>query len=111
MRLNPHHPDFYSVALMDAHLFKGEYEQALVEALKSINPPDFYWWHANRAVVYGHLGRRTEAQAEIATLMKVYPDFPKRARQEMRIWFLDENHTEQFLNGLRKAGLEIPPES
>jgi hypothetical protein len=110
MKLNPHHPDFYYVALTNGHFFNGEYEQALVEALK-FNVPGFYWPHAKRAAIYGHLGRRKEAQAEIASLLKVYPVFPKKARQEFRIWFLDERDTARYLDGLRKAGLEIPPET
>jgi tetratricopeptide (TPR) repeat protein len=109
MRLNPQHPSYYYVAPMNGHFLRGEYEQALAEALKWTQ--DFYWAYVNRAAIYGKLGRRKEAQAEIASLLKLYPDFPKKARQEYRIWFLSDRDTEQFLDGLRKAGLEIPPEA
>jgi tetratricopeptide (TPR) repeat protein len=105
MRLNPHHPPWYYVAPMNGHFLKGEYEQALVEALKWRSAQDHYWVHANLAAIYGKLGRQTEGQTAIGRLLTLYPDFPKKARREYRIWFLSDRDTEQFLDGLRKAGL------
>ena len=112
MRLNPLHPPHYYVAPMNGYFLRGEYEQALVEALKwPDSESGSYWLHANRAAIYGQLGRQKEAQAEIANLLTLYPDFAKKARQEYRIWFLDERDTERYIDGIRKAGLEIPPET
>ena len=67
--------------------------------------------HINLAAIYGKLRRRDEVQAEVATLLRLYPDFPRKAREEVRIWFPHDRDTEQFLDGLRKTGLEIPPET
>jgi hypothetical protein len=67
------------------------------------------WVHANLAVIYGKLGRRTEGQTAIGRLQTLYPDFSKKARQEYRIWFLSDRDTAPLLDGLRTAGLEIPP--
>jgi tetratricopeptide (TPR) repeat protein len=111
MRLNPQHPPWYYVAPMNGHFLKGEYEQALVEALKWASGGSEYWVYANLAAIYGKLGRRKEAQAAIGSLLTLKPNFPEKARQEYRIWFLNDRDTEQFLDGLRKAGLEIPPET
>jgi hypothetical protein len=40
-------------------------------------------------------------------LLTLRPDFATVARQEYSKWY-DEEHVEQVLDGLRKAGLEIP---
>ena len=109
MKLNPHYPTYYYLPLFNAHFLKGEYERALAEILKW-NQPNYFWPLANQAAVYGHLGRREEAQAVVASLLKIYPDFPRKARWEYGIWFPIDSDTERFVDGLRKAGLEIPQE-
>ena len=41
--------------------------------------------------------------------LAIYPDFPAHARQEIeKFFYAQRDHAEHVLEGLRKAGLEIP---
>jgi hypothetical protein len=57
------------------------------------------------------LGRDEEAQAAIAKLLELKPDFAERAREEFEIWNNTEEMIEHELHGLREAGLDILDES
>ncbi|MCZ6748411.1 MAG: hypothetical protein O7D96_03895, partial [SAR324 cluster bacterium] len=77
-------------------------------ALK-INMPGFFWNPAMLAADYAQLGRMEKAQAEVKKLLGLYPDFGANARVEMRKWWWNfQEGSESYLEGLRKAGLEIP---
>jgi len=108
--LNPGGAGWYHFAPQHYHYARGEYEQALAAALK-INMPGFFLYHAAYAADFAQLGRMEEAQAEIEKLLNVYPDFGAHARAEWRKWSWNfEELIESYLDGLRKAGLEIPDE-
>jgi adenylate cyclase len=109
MVLNPHHPTFFYATIFNYHYHRREYKDALAAAQKW-NQPDFFWNQAHLAEAYAQLGRTKEAQAAVARLLKLYPDFPQRARAEMRIWNVTDEIAEHWLDGLRKAGLEMPPD-
>jgi len=40
----------------------------------------------------------------------LYPDFPDKVRQEYRKWNWPEAEIEHSIEGLRKAGLDVPDE-
>ncbi len=108
--LNPDGAGWYYFAPQNYHFAREEYEEALAAALK-INMPGYFWNHAVLAADYGQLGRIEEAQAAREKLLGLYPDFGASARVEMRKWFWNfEELTESYVDGLRKAGLEIPDE-
>jgi tetratricopeptide (TPR) repeat protein len=107
MALNPHHPSWYYAIVFNYHYHRREYAEALVAAQKW-NVPEFYWNQVHLAQAYAQLGRKPEAQAAIAKLLELYPDFAGKAREEIRAWNLTDKMTEHELEGLRKAGLEIP---
>ena len=109
MALNPHHPSWYWATVSNYYYTRRDYEHALAAALKW-NDPDFYHSQMHLARAYGQLGRKKEAQAAAARLLKLYPDFPQKVREELRRWTSDEPGIEHVVEGLRKAGLEIPPE-
>ena len=105
-QLNPHHPGWYHyVALTDAYR-RRDYRGALASALK-VNMPGYYWPHALLAAVYGQLGEQERARAALRELHALLPDFGAMAREEFGKWH-DAELTEHLLDGLRKAGLEIP---
>ena len=107
--LNPNHQGWYHFPLSADHYRKGEYEQALAEAQK-INAPGFYWMHMFLAAIYGQMGRQKEARAAVNTLIELYPGFTtETARGEFRKLNYEDNVTDQFIDGLRKAGLPEPP--
>jgi adenylate cyclase len=108
MALTPNYPKWchFPIAL-DLYL-KGEYEQSLAETLKIEIP--FIWTHVWLAANYGQLGRKEEARAAVAELLKLYPDFGANVRRESRKYNATDENLERYVEGLRKAGLDIPPE-
>jgi TolB-like protein/tetratricopeptide (TPR) repeat protein len=106
--LNPHHPGWYYFPFFWDHYRKAEYEEALAQAQK-INLPGLFWTYVTLAAGYGQLGRKEEAQAAVADLLELYPDYPENARHEFRKYNWSEDLIENIMDGLRKAGLNIPP--
>ena len=84
-------------------------EEAL-DAAQKINMPGFWVTHVNLARAYGQLGRQAEAAKSIEKLLELYPDYPDHARMRLRKWNWPEAAIEQSIEGLRKAGLDIPDE-
>ena len=73
IRLDPRHPEKYSMPEGVAYNGLGRYAEA-VEALKrsdQSNP----WVHANLVHAYSELGREQEARAEAAEVLRVSPGF------------------------------------
>ena len=62
------------------------------------------------AVSFAQLGREQEARAAAANLVELYPSITEDGRGELSKWFYSEDLVEHFIDGLRKAGLDIPDE-
>ena len=108
-QLNPNHPGWYwFVAFTDAYR-KRDYRGALEIALK-INMPGNFYASAAIAAAYGQLGEREAARPVLMQLLAMKPGFAASAREEFGKWHGPGQLLEDFLDGLRKAGLEIPPE-
>src|SRR5262249_30142845 len=101
-----HHPGWYHyLAVYDAYR-RRDYRGALASALK-VNMPGYYWPHATLAAVYGQLGEQERARASLREVIALLPNFGAIAREGFSKW--DEvEFVEHLLEGLRKAGLEIP---
>src|SRR5438874_4411398 len=109
MQLNPHHAGWYHyVAFCDAYR-KHDYHGALASALK-VNMPAYHWPHVYLAAVYGQLGEQQRASAALRELHALVPNFGAIAREEFGKW-LGAELTEHLLDGLRKAGLDVPATS
>ncbi len=108
MRLNPNYPGWFQFAFFYHAYHKREYQKALEAALK-INLPGYFYTHAAQTAAYGQLGRREAAQKPLQELLALRPDFASAAREEYGKWYEPED-VEHLVDGLRKAGLEIPPE-
>ena len=54
------------------------------------------------------LGRTREAKVAVDKLLKLYPDFPHQAREYRN--YIPDTAIEHSIDGLRKAGLDVPPE-
>jgi TolB-like protein len=105
-QLNPHHPGWYHyLAVYDAYR-RRDYRGALASALK-VNMPGYYWPHATLAAVYGQLGEEQRAREALRELHALLPNFGAMARELYGKWN-DAEFIEHLLDGLRKAGLEIP---
>ncbi len=109
IQLNPHHPGWYHyLAFCDAYR-RRDYPGALATALK-VNMPGYHYPHVYLAAVYGQLGEQQRARAALRELDALVPNFGAVAREDFGKW-LDAELTEHLLDGLRKAGLEIPDEA
>jgi TolB-like protein/Tfp pilus assembly protein PilF/predicted Ser/Thr protein kinase len=108
-QLNPHHPGWYHLpAFYDAYR-RRDYPGALASALR-VNMPGYFWAHAALAAVYGQLGEQERARVALRELHLLAPDLGTIAREKYGKWF-DAELTEHLLDGLRRAGLDIPPVS
>jgi tetratricopeptide (TPR) repeat protein len=108
MVLNPRHPGFLWYPLVHDAYRQKDYSRALNYALR-VNLPGQFWTHLVLAMVHGQLGNRDAAARALEELLAIYPDFPAHARQEIEKFFYAQRaHAEHVIEGLRKAGLEIP---
>ncbi|MCJ7754207.1 MAG: protein kinase, partial [Thermoanaerobaculales bacterium] len=106
-QLNPNHPGWYWYADYFHAYRERDYPAALAIAQK-VNLPDHWGQQVAIAVACGQLGDRKAAGKALKRLLEFRPDFAGIARQEYAKWW-DAELVEQMLDGLRKAGLEIPP--
>ncbi|MCI0603137.1 protein kinase [bacterium] len=107
MELNPHHAGWFHFSLIWDYYSRGEYDQALEQA-KRVNMPGFFWPPLVIASVCGELGRKTEAESAVNELIAIDPEFAVHARRYIEPWHYASGLMDQLLEGLRKAGLEIP---
>ncbi len=108
MQLNPNHPGWYSYAAFYHAYRQGDYRGALDAALK-INLPGSWGPNLVLAAAYGQLGERDAARNALRALLALKPNFAAVACEELGKWFGPEI-VKHLIDGLRKAGLEIPPE-
>jgi TolB-like protein/Tfp pilus assembly protein PilF len=106
MQLNPNCPGYFYFARCCNGYRQGRYAEVL-EAVARVNMPNYFHTHAMRSAALGQLGRREEARKALQDLLALRPDFAAAARQEYAKWY-DSELIEQLIDGLRKAGLEIP---
>ncbi|MCG8653297.1 MAG: hypothetical protein MI861_25890, partial [Pirellulales bacterium] len=108
MRINPRFPGFYYYTLYHIHAAAGDYEQAAVDA-ERLGQPGLFWAHAKAAQAYGHLGRSDRANASVKRLLELYPDFAENAWDELEaLYWPDPEYVVRYVDGLRKAGLQVP---
>ncbi len=106
LQLNPNCPGyFYFAGCWNAYR-QGKYEEVL-EHVARVNMPKYFHVPAMQTAALGQLGRREEAQKALENLLALRPDFAITARQEYAKWY-DPEHIEHLVDGLRKAGLNIP---
>jgi adenylate cyclase len=63
--------------------------------------------HAAVAAACGQLGERDAAAKAVRDLLKLRPNFAAKVRTEFEKWW-EPTYVESFLDGLRKAGLNVP---
>ncbi len=106
MQLNPHYPPvFRAPAFLNAYA-RGKYAEALELAVR-FNMPGFFHAHALRAAALGQLGQREAGEQAVQELLALRPDFATSVRRDYGKWW-DAKMVEHLVEGLRKAGLEIP---
>jgi TolB-like protein/Tfp pilus assembly protein PilF len=108
-QLNPNHPGWYWYADFNNAYRLGDDRRALSFALK-VNLPGHWGTHAALAAAYGQLGDRDRAGKALRDLLKLRPALGATASKDFAKWWNPE-YVERFIDGLRKAGLEIAGES
>jgi TolB-like protein/class 3 adenylate cyclase len=108
IKLSPHDPfrwAFYSYRSL-AHLFRGEFDQAVFWARNAVRIPNAqYWARAHLVAALGHLGDRVQAASAVADLLQVKPDFSISFAREHLFYLKRADQLETYLTGLSKAGL------
>lgn len=108
--LSPHDPQrwaFYAYRAL-AHLFAGQFEQALDWAEKSIRVPNCHYWpFSHRVCALGHLQRHDEMRSAVDELMERKPGFTCDLARKRLFYVKDETHLGIYLDGLRKAGIPM----
>jgi len=107
MKLNPHYPGWYYAGVFNSYYHQKNYAEALLAAQRW-NEPYQYWNQVHLAQAYAFLGDEGSARAAITKLLELRPDFADVAREEIQNWGNSDEFVEHELDGLRKAGLEIP---
>jgi tetratricopeptide (TPR) repeat protein len=109
LRLDPQYR-FAGSALADislAHLMLREFDPARDFAEKAIQAqPKFVRSYQRLACCLGHMGREEQAREIVATLLQRQPDF-SLAYVDATYPFRNVADREFFLEGLRKAGLQL----
>jgi TolB-like protein/Tfp pilus assembly protein PilF len=108
MQLNPNCPGYFYFAGCWNAYWQGNYEEA-IEGVARINMPNYFHVPAIHAAALAQLGRREEAGKVLDKVLALRPDFAATVRQEYAKWF-DPERIEPVIEGLRKAGLQIPDE-
>lgn len=102
-------PVIFRYPIMLDHYRKGEDVQALRE-IERFAMPRLWVTHAFSAAIYGQLGKMDEAQAAVRRLLDLNGRFPEQAREAVRRFVCADDLTDRVIDGLRKAGLDIPDE-
>jgi len=108
VRLNPRDPLIWAIKALRSliHCLLSQYEAAAESAQQSIREPRAagYWPYAVLAAALGNLGRIEEARSAIAGALEQKPDL-SISYLEMTLPTKQPGGLQQYLEGLRKAGL------
>ena len=109
MRLNPRYPGGYLFQSGSSYYYLGRYDEALALLKRAVTHwPNHLPTHAYLAAIYTELGKETSAQAEVAEILRITPNYS--LEQEARYPYKDPTYGERVRNHLRKAGIpEKPP--
>ena len=103
---NPHCLPQASFGLWFDHLRRGEVELAYQDALE-YRDSMFFWRAVMRACCLGLLGRKAEAKAEAAEVLRTKPDFEQRGRVLIGYYIKLPDVKRQVVEGLARAGLTL----
>ena len=104
LRLNPYSPSWCHIVPFMFHYAKGNYKEALDEALQ-MNAPTCIWDAIARAAAYGKLGLKEEGEKAIQQLLELEPDFKKKQPRLLHSMVIDEKWVKLINEGLQICGL------
>ena len=104
MRLNPRYPGGYLFQSGSSYYYLGRYDEALALLKRAVTHwPNHLPTRAYLAAIYTELGQETAAQAEVAEILRITPNYS--LEQEARYPYKDPTYGERVRNHLRKAGI------
>jgi len=104
IKLNPYYPRWFHIATYMDYYRRGDYENALGEALK-FNYPEFFWPTVMQAAALGQMGKEGDARTAVDKLLKLVPDFATCGRELIRGYVKVDDLVDAVIEGLQKAGL------
>jgi adenylate cyclase len=108
IRLSPRDPELFHffLAIATAHFVAGRFDEAVEWSNRIIQEePGVPAGHRLLAASYGQLGRTEEASAALEGALRVAPYLSLASVKNM-IHFKNPAHSELYVEGLRKAGLQ-----
>jgi len=105
MDINPLHPAWYRGMLSVREYLTANYRAAIDEAVKA-NAPDLFWMQVLLAASHGQLNESAAAGRALRVLHGLMPEFATNAAAILGTWFQHDD-VDHFIDGLRKAGLEV----
>ena len=109
IRLDPQAPH-YPFHMGHAYFLMAEHDKAIEWITDTLaRTPNFLPGHSMLAVIYSELGRMDEARAAVAEMRQINRNLSATLYAES-LPYKDPAVLTRFLDGLRKAGLDIPDE-
>ena len=105
---NPETPSGYRIASFQYYYMHGDYQAALREALQ-IKARYVIYGYLCAAAAYGQLGDKANAEAALAELLKVDPDYGTHVAADLAKRGVSPGISLAVIDGLVKAGLHVPP--
>ena len=104
-RLCPIYPAWYAETLGWAHLLKGRYADAIALAREAVaRDPEYIYSYIVLAIAYQETGRMAEAQAAVAEILRIAPDYSLSTFAKTQP-FSERAVLNRHLAGLEGAGL------
>jgi tetratricopeptide (TPR) repeat protein len=105
---NPETPSGYRIASFQYYYMHGDYRAALREALQ-IKARYVLYGYLCTAAAYGQLGDKANAEAALAELLEVDPNYGTHVADDLAKRGVSPGITRAVIDGLVKAGLRVPP--
>jgi len=107
MELNENHAHWCQFSWIWYHCSRGEFELAL-DRVSRVNISGNFWIPLATAAICSSLGRDDEAQAAVAQLLALDPEFASHARHDIEAWHFASGLDGVLIDGLERAGLALP---
>ncbi|WP_050932124.1 adenylate/guanylate cyclase domain-containing protein [Aestuariivita boseongensis] len=109
MKINPRYPSWAHFVFFLDHFRNDEFPEALAEVVK-ITLPNHCFIQWSKAAAYGKVGDTANGRATLDHISKIEPPCPDDPRLPYRTRGLPEDLVASFMDGLRKAGMDVPPD-
>lgn len=106
---NPALPSWYHIVVATYHYMGGRYDDALAEA-RRIDAPDVVLAHVALAMIHAQAGHKDDAAREVGEILRLDPGYGGRIRSDLERRNIAPATIAGVLDGVRKAGLDVPPD-